>query len=265
MAKMVRIDQLKPLPLRTADTQVSEELIESIRADGIHYPLIVTPDLEVIDGQKTWLAAGILGIAKVPVVEVKLWRQVMNILAQRHGPTAVALTPVTPLRCWEVMTTLRPFLGFRAAERRQMLRPGEKLDDSNSRDDIADAMGVARHEFKSSIYLYNQLSLDNEIPMDFKRERVAAVEAGLESARTAVQRMYKKMDDLNQERERISSPAKQAKVLANALPEAEALATMLEQLHSLSPDLDQMIKESARQTLTRLRQVSTRLVRSLNV
>lgn len=261
---MIKTDQLSLLPFRSPPEHVSAELVESIRAHGFHYPIIITPKKEIVDGQNVVAAARILGIDKVPAVEVRLWRQVIDILARRNEPTAVGHTPVTAHRCWELMTALRPYLAFRAAERRQALQPGEKLDNSNSRDDIADALRVARSEFKAAIYLYNQILLDNQIPRDFKLERIAAVEAGTESAKTAVHRMYKKLDDLNMARKRVNEPARQARLLANALPEAEALASVLEQIHQFHPSLDPDIKASAYVTLSRLRQAASRLARSAN-
>jgi ParB-like nuclease domain len=264
LAKMIKIDQLSPLPFRSPPDQVSDELIESIRKDGVHYPIIITPNGEVIDGQKTVEAARIVGLTKVPAVEVKLWRQVMDILSRRHSPEAVALTPVTNRRCWEVMTGLKPYVGFRAAERREALQPGDKLDKSNSREDVAKALGMPYNEFRNSVYLYNQLSIENPVPRAYKEERIAAVEAGLEGARTAVHRLYRRMDDLNQAKLRISGAGAQAKILPTILSEAEALASTLEQIHHLNPALDQSLKDSARVTFSRLRQAATRIARSTN-
>lgn len=69
------LERLKPnrlQPRNAFDSQSLAELAESIRAQGVVQPIVVTPrsggDYTIVAGERRWRAAGQAGLAEVPVV-----------------------------------------------------------------------------------------------------------------------------------------------------------------------------------------------------
>jgi ParB-like chromosome segregation protein Spo0J len=62
-----------------------ELLLRSMREDGFTQPIIVQPDLTIVDGEHRWRAARTLGLAEVPVVKVDMTPEQMRIATLRHN------------------------------------------------------------------------------------------------------------------------------------------------------------------------------------
>lgn len=77
----VKLSEITPdpdQPRRHFDEEALEELAASIREHGIIQPLVVTPSkggYQIVAGERRWRAAGLAGLAKVPVIVRTLTQQ----------------------------------------------------------------------------------------------------------------------------------------------------------------------------------------------
>ena len=97
----VSLEHIRPdaqQPRKRFQTEALEELANSIKANGILQPLIVSPSgggfYQIIAGERRWRAAKIAGLKKVPVVSREVDEQVAFELALLENIQRVDLTPL---------------------------------------------------------------------------------------------------------------------------------------------------------------------------
>ena len=97
----VSIEHIRPdakQPRKRFQAEALEELADSIKANGILQPLIVSPSgggfYQIIAGERRWRAARIAGLKKVPVVSREVDEQVAFELALLENIQRVDLTPL---------------------------------------------------------------------------------------------------------------------------------------------------------------------------
>jgi ParB family chromosome partitioning protein len=94
-------------PRRTFDQDALEELAQSIRTDGIIQPLIVRKHqdgYQLVAGERRWRAAGIAGLARVPVVVQEISDERMLEIALIENIQREDLNPIEMAEAFDRMS-----------------------------------------------------------------------------------------------------------------------------------------------------------------
>ena len=243
----VRIDAVAAVGRHRTDIGDLGDLVESIEARGLMNPITITPDGELIAGQRRLEAVRKLGHLTIRATVVTDLNSAAERLAMEHDEN-VMRKPMTPGELVSLGKALEKLETPKATERMSEAgrsaapgRPRERGDHvippfsnkGKTRGIVAPALGMSGASYDRAKAVVNAANDPDAAPQD--RERAQAARAEM-TATGNIQGAYNKVRK-PVPRESISKAADQRRTLDRAVIALSGITHGLKQIETLHPDL----------------------------
>jgi hypothetical protein len=175
LARTVAIDEIIVDRALGPDDDLTD-LTQSIDKDGIQVPILLTQDLELIDGLRRLEALRSLGHTTTEAVVTYMYPMAAENLeaAVKHGLHA---KPLTGTRIWEIYSKMQPLLYITRSFYQRGKRKGTQLRSAGGRVVLAKALGMRS---ASLLQVITQVHRAVEVPETAAKatEAIKLIEAG---------------------------------------------------------------------------------------
>ena len=177
MAKRVAIDSI--LVDRAVDPGDDlTELVRSIKEEGQAVPVLVTQDLELIDGLRRLEALRSMGETEVEVVPTFMYPRACEVIkeAVQHG---VAALPLTATRIWQLYCSVQPLLAItRVHLARGKAKKGETRESAGGRELFTKSLNGFLKDGELQALIYTYRALDDPVRAQRAAEALTMLNEG---------------------------------------------------------------------------------------
>jgi ParB-like nuclease family protein len=234
------MEKVDPNKLNTGPRtgKVRPELVESIRQDGLIFPILVDPFHVVIDGADRLAACLELGHTRVPVIVAESYDDAIDALAAVHDGRG----PTPPRRVAEIHAALTWLLSRRKAIRAIAIGSGEEpppVRHHRSREALVQALNLsAVAVVQNASELYRPVGADEP---ERKKQVIRAAQAAVDAGAMTVYSGMRMLRRWHLDEEELPSAASQRQSLSST---CVAIHGSTRALTALPSDLDPALPQA---------------------